>query len=106
MSLVTDAIDRIEATGIRTVDGKLHEVDAIVCATGFDVSHRPPWPLIGRHGITLAEAWKDEPTGYLSLAASGFPNFLYVLEVASSMSHALMTIACSPAQTRQQGMDH
>ena len=79
MSLVTDAIDRIEATGIRTVDGKLHEVDAIVCATGFDVSHRPPWPLIGRHGITLAEAWKDEPTGYLSLAASGFPNFLYVL---------------------------
>ncbi|KAK5126680.1 hypothetical protein LTR85_009614 [Meristemomyces frigidus] len=75
VSLVTDSIERIEANGIRTMDGKLHEVDAVVCATGFDVSHRPPWPLIGRHGITLAEAWKDEPASYLSLAASGFPNF-------------------------------
>lgn len=75
VSLVTDSIERIEETGIRTVDGKLYEVDAIVCATGFDVSHRPPWPLIGRHGITLADAWKDEPICYLSLAASGFPNY-------------------------------
>ena len=75
VSLVTESIDRVEETGIRTVDGKLHEFDAIICATGFDVSHRPPWPLIGRHGVSLSEAWKDEPTSYMSLAASGFPNF-------------------------------
>lgn len=75
VSLVTDRIDRIEKKGIRTADGTLHEFDAIVCATGFDVSHRPDWPLIGRHGKTLAEAWEKEPMSYLSLAASGFPNF-------------------------------
>lgn len=76
VSLVTASIERVEAKGIRTVDGELHNFDAIVCATGFDVSHRPPWPLIGRHGISLSEAWKEEPVSYLSLAAAGFPNFV------------------------------
>ncbi|KAK3702417.1 hypothetical protein LTR37_014883 [Vermiconidia calcicola] len=75
VSLVTERLDSIEDTGIRTEDGKLHEVDAIVCATGFNVSHRPPWPLIGRGGLTLDEAWKDEPTSYLSLCAAKFPNY-------------------------------
>nr|OQO20437.1 hypothetical protein B0A51_12139 [Rachicladosporium sp. CCFEE 5018] len=75
VSLVSESIDRFEPTGIRTVDGVLHEVDAIVCATGFDVSHRPPWPLIGLNGLSLSDAWKDEPASYLSLAAAQFPNF-------------------------------
>ena len=35
--LVTEAIERIEPGGVSTSDGKLHELDAIVCATGFHV---------------------------------------------------------------------
>ena len=60
--------------GIWTADGELHQFDVIVCATGFNVSHRPSWPLIGRHGISLAEQWKEEPESYLSMIAAGFPN--------------------------------
>jgi len=75
VALVSSPIARIVPEGIQTADGMLHEFDAIVCATGFDVSHRPPWPLVGRHGVTLAEAWEEEPASYLSLAASGFPNY-------------------------------
>lgn len=75
VSLVTDPIDHIEVTGIRTTDGTLHEVDAIVCATGFDVSQRPPFPLIGRDGVTLSQYWEKEPMSYLSLCAHSFPNF-------------------------------
>ena len=75
VALITDGIEKFEETGIRTVDGKLHEFDAVVCATGFNVSHRPPWPLIGRGRLTLSEAWKDEPISYLSLCATHFPNF-------------------------------
>jgi hypothetical protein len=75
VSLVTDHIQSIEANGIRTGDGTLHEFDTIVCATGFDVSHRPPFPLVGRNGISLAQAWEKEPLSYLSLCAAGFPNF-------------------------------
>lgn len=75
VSLVTDPIERVTPSGIRTVDGREFALDALVCATGFDVSHRPPWPLVGRGGLTLAEYWKEEPYAYLSLMASGFPNF-------------------------------
>jgi cation diffusion facilitator CzcD-associated flavoprotein CzcO len=75
VSLVTSSITKIEKTGVRTEDGALHPFDVIVCATGFDVSHRPPWPLIGLNGLSLSDAWKDEPTSYMSLAAAQFPNF-------------------------------
>jgi cation diffusion facilitator CzcD-associated flavoprotein CzcO len=75
VSLVTSPISKFEKTGIRTEDGTLHPFDAIICATGFDVSHRPPWPLIGLNGLSLSDAWKDEPNAYLSLAATQFPNF-------------------------------
>ncbi|MBS4104974.1 monooxygenase, partial [Tsukamurella paurometabola] len=34
-SLVTEGIERIEAGGIRTADGTLHEADLLVLATGF-----------------------------------------------------------------------
>lgn len=75
VSLVTDGIERVTASGVCTAGGRVFDLDAIVCATGFDVSHRPPWPLIGRAGASLAEHWKEEPYSYLSLMASGFPNF-------------------------------
>lgn len=75
VTLEMESIEAIEETGIRTADGKLHEFDAIVCATGFNVSHRPPWPLIGRKGLTLYDAWEEEPISYLSLCASQFPNY-------------------------------
>lgn len=48
----------------------------VVFATGFDVSHCPSYPVIGRGNISLKEKWKDEPESYLSLACSGFPNYL------------------------------
>lgn len=87
VSLVTSSITRIESNGIRTVDDQLHSLDAIVCATGFDVSHRPPWPLVGRNGRSLAEAWEEEPLSYLSLAAAGFPNFFMFAGPNSPVGH-------------------
>jgi hypothetical protein len=43
---------------------------AVVCATGFDVSHCPRYPIIGQNGIDLATKWKDQPESYLSVAVS------------------------------------
>lgn len=48
---------------------------AVVCATGFDVSHRPSYPVIGRNQVSLAEKWKDEPESYMSLACPDMPNY-------------------------------
>src|SRR5439155_1608739 len=54
VELETAGIERVEPAGLVTSDGKLHEVDVIVFATGFD-SHAyvRPMELVGEDGITL-----------------------------------------------------
>lgn len=46
--VVSESIAQITPKGIMTADGVEHEVDVIVCATGFDVSWRPSYPTIGK----------------------------------------------------------
>lgn len=78
VEFITDSIVKITQEGILTADGKERKVDAIVCATGFDTSHTPRYPTIGKNGISLAEHWKEYPTAYMSLATVNFPNLFIV----------------------------
>ncbi len=74
--LVTDAIQGVEPGGVRTEDGRLHELDVLVLATGFRAdAFMRPMEVVGRHGITLDEAWSPRPQAYLSISIPGFPNF-------------------------------
>jgi cation diffusion facilitator CzcD-associated flavoprotein CzcO len=76
VELVTAAIDRVEPAGVRTSDGRLHELDVLVLATGFQAhAFMRPMDVVGRDGLTLAEAWADRPAAYLSVTIPGFPNF-------------------------------
>jgi hypothetical protein len=68
-------ISKVTPKGLEMVDGTVHDVDAIICATGFDTSFRPVFPVIGDKGTDLREDWETEPRSYLSIAASGHPNF-------------------------------
>jgi cation diffusion facilitator CzcD-associated flavoprotein CzcO len=73
--LVTAGIDRVEATGVRTRDGQLHEVDVLVIATGFRVDRfMRPIEIVGRGGVALADIWKERPSAYLSISIPDFPN--------------------------------
>jgi len=73
--LVTAAIERIEPRGVRTADGRLHELDVLVLATGFRVDRfLRPIDVIGKGGVRLAEFWEKRPLAYLSIAIPGFPN--------------------------------
>ncbi len=73
--LVTEGIERVEAGGVRTVDGRLHELDVLVLATGFHTdAFLRPMTVVGRNGTTLAEAWADRPVAYLSISIPEFPN--------------------------------
>jgi len=74
-----EAIQEIGKTGPITCDGKEHSVDVLICATGFDTSFRPRFPILGKGGKSLAEEWADEPNSYLGLAAGGFPNYFMFL---------------------------
>ncbi|MGE0483044.1 MAG: flavin-containing monooxygenase [Gammaproteobacteria bacterium] len=74
--LVTAGIDHVEASGIRTVDGRLHELDLLVLATGFRADRFiRPARVIGRGGVDLDQVWADRPIAYLSLSVPDFPNF-------------------------------
>ena len=73
--MIRTGIERVEAGGIRTTDGVLHEADVICYATGF--RHNDflwPMEITGRNGQTLRAFWGDEPAAYLGITMPGFPN--------------------------------
>lgn len=75
VSLVTEKISRIEAKGIRTVDGELHELELIVLGTGFRVDRfMRPIEVVGRDGVALDDVWAERPSGYLAISIPEFPN--------------------------------
>jgi len=66
---------RFVPEGIELDSGEVLKVDAIVCATGFETSFCPRFPIIGREG-NLQDQWRKEtPKAYLSCAVAGLPNF-------------------------------
>ncbi|ORY90734.1 hypothetical protein BCR35DRAFT_323518 [Leucosporidium creatinivorum] len=75
VSVVTSSIQRVVAEGIITADGVLHPLDVLVCATGFDVSTRPHFDVVGRDGYVFTHEWAKSPKGYLTLAMSNMPNY-------------------------------
>ncbi len=74
--VVTEGIERAEKTGLRTKDGKLHELDVIVMATGFRVDQFVrPMTVIGRGGLALDDVWREGPFAYMAISVPEFPNF-------------------------------
>jgi cation diffusion facilitator CzcD-associated flavoprotein CzcO len=75
VELVTQDIDRITATGIRTADGQTRELDTIIYATGFETTaYLTTVEVTGRDGLSLEDAWHDGAQAYLGLSTAGFPN--------------------------------
>ncbi|RHZ62629.1 hypothetical protein CDV55_105871 [Aspergillus turcosus] len=85
--VVTDSISEIVPEGIKMTTGEVIAVDMFICATGFDISFRPRYPVIGRNGIGLSDQWKQKPSGYLSLAVPNFPNHFMFLGPSAPIGH-------------------
>lgn len=75
----SDGISAITAAGL-SCQGKLHEVDCIVFATGFDAMTGSLLKInfVGRDGLSLADKWSAGPRTYLGLCTKGFPNLFTV----------------------------
>ncbi|KFZ18083.1 hypothetical protein V502_04312 [Pseudogymnoascus sp. VKM F-4520 (FW-2644)] len=68
-------VTKMNEDGIVHLDGTVNKYDAIVCATGFDTSFTPRFPIHGRNGHELMEDFSKSPEAYLGLAVHGYPNF-------------------------------
>jgi cation diffusion facilitator CzcD-associated flavoprotein CzcO len=108
VSLVSEAIERVTGSGIRTKDGTLHEVDVVILATGFKVfemGNTPPYPVHGLRGFELGRFWQEQryqayeactlpqwPNSFLLGGPYGLggPSYLAMIEAATR--HALRVI--------------
>jgi hypothetical protein len=67
-------------------DGSVVEVEVLICATGFDTTFRPAFPVRG-YKADLRDLWSVEPTSYFSVAVTGIPNYF------SQFSQAMTFVA-------------
>jgi cation diffusion facilitator CzcD-associated flavoprotein CzcO len=70
----TSDIAELTPSGVRTVDGELHEADVLVYGTGFRTTEF--LSTIQVRGVTgdLSEAWAGGASAYLGITVPGFPN--------------------------------
>lgn len=75
--------DIVEFTenGIKTKDGKVHELDVIALATGFDITTggMTNMGLKSIHGTYLQDEWKKSANTYLGTTISGYPNMFHLV---------------------------
>ncbi|KAF9874362.1 cyclohexanone 1, 2-monooxygenase [Colletotrichum karsti] len=78
-NVTNSPITSVSKKGVHTADGNFYECDVVVCATGFDVSHRPRYPIVGKDGIDLATRWAEDPDSYVSVAVPSYPSLFYMM---------------------------
>ena len=78
--------ESVTDTGI-VADGRKVLVDVLICATGFDTSYRPRFPIIGLQGKNLQHEWASKAKAYLSIAVPGFPNYMMFTRPNSPISN-------------------
>jgi len=93
VELETGAIERVHETGIRTKDGRDHELDVIVLATGFALGlASAPFPITGRGGRRLDDVWADGAHAYKGMTVSGFPNWFILMGPNTGPGHTSVLV--------------
>lgn len=91
VSVVTDGIERVTATGVVTADGVEHEVDTIIFGTGFRVGEgMGAVTVTGRDGVKLDDVWADGPEALLGTTVAGFPNLFMMIGPNTGLGHSSM----------------
>jgi len=89
VDIMENPIAEISRDGIKLMDGSFHELDVLICATGFnafDGAYRK-LHIEGRNYATLNEHWQAGPTTNMGVATAGFPNLFMVLGPKSPLAN-------------------
>ncbi|KAI1305542.1 FAD/NAD(P)-binding domain-containing protein [Xylaria venustula] len=78
VSVIHSPASSLTSTGCITEDGQHHDADVIICATGFDTSYVPRYPVIAS-GRNLQTEWSQSIMGYMGVGISNFPNTFTLL---------------------------
>jgi cation diffusion facilitator CzcD-associated flavoprotein CzcO len=92
LELVTDPIERITRTGIVTEGGRERRLDTLILATGFATTKfLSAIDVVGRGGLTIADAWSDGAQAYKGVTTAGFPN-LFMLYGPNTNADSILTM--------------
>lgn len=79
VEVVPEEVTGLEANGVRTADGRLHEADVLIWGTGFAATEfLAPMKVTGRDGLDLHQHWADGARAHLGIAVPGFPNLFCI----------------------------
>jgi cation diffusion facilitator CzcD-associated flavoprotein CzcO len=93
VELVSAGIRELVAEGIVDTEGRLHELDTIIWATGFEVTEPPFAKYVrGRDGQSLAEVWRGSPQAHLGTMVAGFPNMFLMTGPNTGLGHSSMLL--------------
>ncbi len=90
VELVTNRMREVRANSIVTEDGREHEIDAIICGTGFHVTDAQLPRYVHGRGGSLDESWHPDPRAYLGTTVSGFPNLFLLIGPNTGLGHNSM----------------
>ncbi|KIV93713.1 hypothetical protein PV10_04908 [Exophiala mesophila] len=86
VKVFTKQMQRITPRGFVDSEGHEHEVDVIICATGFNTSWIPRYP-VEANGYSIAKMWAKEPSSYISLGVPHMPNYFMMAGPYGPLGH-------------------
>jgi cation diffusion facilitator CzcD-associated flavoprotein CzcO len=95
VELVTEPIAEVVPEGVITDDGRVHEFDALVIATGFAATkYLSALEVTGRDGKRLVDAWNDGAQAWYGIATSGFPNLFQLYGPNTNNGSIIYMLEC------------
>lgn len=93
VQLITEGIQEMTATGIKTTDGQTFDADVVIYCTGYEIGKAAyPFDIHGTNGQTLAEYWGAQSKAYYGMNVSHFPNMLLIMGPNSGPGHTSVLI--------------
>jgi cation diffusion facilitator CzcD-associated flavoprotein CzcO len=88
VEVVTESIERFVPEGIVTRDGRVHELDGVCFATGFDSQALvSPMRVEAPDGRTLDDIWAEGPEAHLGVTVAGMPNLFLMYGPNTNLGH-------------------
>ena len=79
VTVVYGEIEKVTERGCVCDDGHEYPIDVLICATGFDTTFKPRFPVVAPNGKNLQDEWAKEAKAYLGITAAEFPNYMIFL---------------------------